>query len=555
MGWLLEMKKIFDICKIYFITHKNAVILHALLCVLLSLQSLATPYITGNFIDVLVIGSDLHGILNYCCIYTIITLISLIIGYICNRLYIKLQTTMSFELNRDVLIHLQKIPVSYYFEQDKTSLNQKINNDVNALITFCISLFQNLITNLLTVLLAILIISFFDIKISGILLILIPCYYLVYKKFKSILFKNGYELKKSQTEYFGKLFEQISYIKQIKIFSLFSSFINRLNNAFNNTINNAYKYQNASYIFSSLDTTILSLAQIFLFIYGGLKVIGGEISIGNFTIISSYFGMMLSSVRYFFSLGKNVQDVMVSYERLYELINIKSESVGLIRLESVDKIQIKNASLVSENKNIISDFNVTFVKGSIYVINGDNGSGKSTLINLILGLFIDEFNGDIFFNSISIKDIDMYYLRQKCIGITEQEPILFEDSIMYNIFLGENKDKSNGLSNLIDILNFTDFLKALPNGIETKVCEKAATFSGGEKQKIALLRALIKDSDVLLLDEPTSALDSISSERLMNYLRTIKNNKIIIIVTHDKLFFDIADDIIYIDENNYIIDK
>lgn len=69
------------------------------------------------------------------------------------------------------------------------------------------------------------------------------------------------------------------------------------------------------------------------------------------------------------------------------------------------------------------------------------------------------------------------------------------------------------------------------------------------------MRALIKDSDVLLLDEPTSALDSISSERLMNYLRTIKNNKIIIIVTHDKLFFDIADDIIYIDENSYITDK
>lgn len=549
------MKKIFNICKIYFITHKNAVILHALLCVLLSLQSLATPYITGNFIDVLVIGSDLHGILNYCCIYTIITLISLIIGYICNRLYIKLQTTMSFELNRDVLIHLQKIPISYYFEQDKTSLNQKINNDANALITFCISLFQNLITNFLTVLLAILIISFFDIRIASVLFILIPCYYLVYKKFKNILFKSGYELKKSQTEYFGKLFEQISYIKQIKIFSLFSSFIYRLNYAFNKTINNAYKYQNSSYFFSSLDTVILSLAQIFLFIYGGLKVISGKISIGSFTIISSYFGMMLSSIRYFFSLGKNVQDVMVSYERLYELINIKSESLGLIRFESVDNIEIKNVSLVSKNKIIISDFNANFAKDRIYVINGDNGSGKSTLINLILGLFIDEFKGDIFFNNTSIKDIDMYYLRQRCIGITEQEPILFEDSIIYNIFLDENKDKSNNLSNLINILNFSDFLETLPSGIETKVCEKAATFSGGEKQKIALLRALIKDSDVLLLDEPTSALDSISSDRLMNYLKTIKKNKIIIIVTHDKRFLDVADDIICMDENNFITDK
>lgn len=555
MGWLLEMKKIFDICKIYFITHKNAVILYALLCVLLSLQSLATPYITGNFIDVLVIGSDLHGILNYCCIYTIITLISLIIGYICNRLYIKLQTTMSFELNRDVLIHLQKIPISYYFEQDKTSLNQKINNDANALITFCISLFQNLITNFLTVLLAILIISFFDIRIASVLFILIPCYYLVYKKFKNILFKSGYEFKKSQTEYFGKLFEQISYIKQIKIFSLFSSFIYRLNYAFNKTINNAYKYQNSSYFFSSLDTVILSLAQIFLFIYGGLKVISGKISIGSFTIISSYFGMMLSSIRYFFSLGKNVQDVMVSYERLYELINIKSESLGLIRFESVDNIEIKNVSLVSKNKIIISDFNANFAKDRIYVINGDNGSGKSTLINLILGLFIDEFKGDIFFNNTSIKDIDMYYLRQRCIGITEQEPILFEDSIIYNIFLDENKDKSNNLSNLINILNFSDFLETLPSGIETKVCEKAATFSGGEKQKIALLRALIKDSDVLLLDEPTSALDSISSDRLMNYLKTIKKNKIIIIVTHDKRFLDVADDIICMDENNFITDK
>ena len=541
------MKKIFKMCREYVKTHRTALILYVLLCVFLGLQSLATPYITGNFIDFLISSSGSESIIKYCAVFLAITLTGIIIGYLTNRLHIKLQTTISYEVNKSALAHLQKVSLSYVKNKDTAALNQRINNDSNAVITFYISLYQNIVINIITVLLGFIIISSFNVVLAGVLFVLIPCYFLAYRLFRQVLFERGLKLKQSQTNYFSKLNEQIAYIKQIKVFSLFDSFSSRLNHVFATTLNCAYNYQKISYSFSAIDTLILSAAQVFLFIYGGHQVVAGKLSVGNFTIISSYFAMMMTSVRYFFSLGKSLQETKVSYERLDSIMSIPVETVGKVKLSKIETISTKSLSLSENKKTIVSNLNTCFEAGHIYSVCGLNGSGKSTFINLLMGLYVDEYEGEILINNMSLKEIDMYSVRRNSMGIFEQNPVLFEDTILYNVQLNLDASNSDTIKQVIDTLGLRDFLDNLPEGLETVLYENAANISGGEKQKIALLRAIIKNPDVLLLDEPTSALDSITTSRLIEYLKSIKDGKIIIIVSHDEEVSQIADKTIWIE--------
>ena len=212
-------------------------------------------------------------------------------------------------------------------------------------------------------------------------------------------------------------------------------------------------------------------------------------------------------------------------------------------------IECENLALGYEGKAVVSGLNFKVNKGDYLCVLGENGAGKSTLMNIITGMYwIPE--APIFINGVPIVKCDLGKMRRTSYGILEQEPILLEESIKDNMFLGgEDKSGSQKFIDITKLLGLDVFLKKLPNGLETIINENAMNLSGGEKQKLSLLRILLKDSEVLILDEPASALDTDSREQLYNYLNTIKRNSIIFIVTHDDKITDKVDHIINLSKN------
>ena len=157
----------------------------------------------------------------------------------------------------------------------------------------------------------------------------------------------------------------------------------------------------------------------------------------------------------------------------------------------------------------------------------------------------------IYLNQLPLQQYDLNQIRHDKMGVLEQEPVLIEDTMKKNIFLeGDDLSKSEKFQKLCRILNIDTFFEKLPNGLNTIVNEKAMNISGGEKQKIALLRVLMKDTDILVLDEPTSAMDINSKEEFYSYLNYIKKDKIIILVNHDREIKDKVDYIIDLSDNN-----
>ncbi len=173
------------------------------------------------------------------------------------------------------------------------------------------------------------------------------------------------------------------------------------------------------------------------------------------------------------------------------------------------------------------------------------------MINLILGLYINDYEGQLSYNDVNIKEVDMFNARLKNIGVTEQEPILIPDTLINNITLEKNYDV-NKINEFIDIIGLNNYILSLENGLNTVINEKSNNISGGEKQKISMLRQFIKDPDVMIFDEPTSALDIKSIDKFSNYLKKIKHNKIIIIISHDISVQNICD--VIIDLNNNLIE-
>jgi len=533
------MIKIYSYCKPYLQRYKKGLIIYITLATVLSASALIPPYIIGDFLDNLMIADDISFALTHLLLFVCISVASVIIGYFSRMLLIKLQMNLGYSLNRDIIEIVQNASYALISNQDAAYLNQRINNDAKSLVTFCISIIQNILANSIIVVITVILLLSFHTQLTIILIAVAIVYFVIYYFYRKILYETNHTFMEAQSVFFGKLHEQILYVKFIKLQSLYNLFIERLNQSFLPLLSSALKRQRASYIFGSLDQLVYLIVQIVLFIIGGTAIIAGSLTVGRFIIVSSFFNLLLNSLRYFFSIGEAIQNNLVSYQRLRDIEDIKHEEDGCHILSDIQYIRLSNLSFSYDKQKIIDDISTTFERGNIYIIRGANGAGKSTFIEVILGLHSYSFSGEILYNGIEMNKINIRDARNRLIGITEQEPILLSDSLVNNIFLDEDRvslEKEKMYKKLIKIFDLEGLIENPTNGTLNENHEQSNKLSGGEKQKISILRTLLKDPDVIILDEPTSALDDNSKSALFQYINTIKKDKIIIIVTHDAEF-------------------
>lgn len=559
--------KIFHLCHPYITQYRWKLTIYITIILVATTITLLSPHILGDFLDTLIAGTDITSVLYFCAIFGGLNVLRILLGYITSIIYVKMQTQMGYDLNMYIVRHVQGLSLSYSNNQDSAYLNQRINNDANSLIIFCITILQNIITNVIMFIVPFVILLTMNWFVAVLLMVFLVIYMTLYVVFKKPLYNASFAFKEAQSKFFSNLYDQLKYIKLIKINSIQPEMNKRADKGFGGLLTTAVHNQKVNYLYSGLDGFITTLAQIALFVVGGIQILAGNFTIGMFTIFSSYFSMMLGSSRYFFNLGASYQRVLVAYDRIMEVLNQKAECNGDVVLDDIYAIELKNlefvysnacnadvnhANLIS-NKKTIQNFNTTFKKGKIYCIAGENGAGKSTLINLIMGMYIDEYLGSITYNGIDIKNIDMQKARKNLFGFAEQEPVLINDTILYNLTFEDGEDGEENpsthhqdLATHLHTLNLQDFITK--NTLNLTINDKNTNTSGGEKQKISILKVLMKNPAVMIFDEPTSALDVETSGRFMGYLQKIKTDKIIILITHDEGVKGWCDEVVRIEQ-------
>ncbi|WP_346867178.1 ABC transporter ATP-binding protein [Clostridium sp. UBA1353] len=518
----------------YLKTYKFKIIIMLALSIFVSIISIIDPYIVSVYMDTLIYNIENLNIQEFVLVIVILNLLDLILKYISNIIMVIVSNKAVFNMIYDIFEHIKRLSIEYLRSKDMVYLNQRVNTDCNEIIMFVINNILNIFLNAITIIVISIMIININFKISLTLFSVIPLYFICYSFYKKKLYKYSNEVKEIQNVYFSRLTDQLKSIRMIKLNSCFNFFSELMIDSFNRFFKKNLRASICNSNFNAFGNVISSISTLILLFMGFYEIYKGNLTIGEFLVFNNLFPLLIQNIDYFFQLGSNYQKALASYNRIVEILNEKEEINGVKNINSIDTIKCKNINYSFGEQSVIKNFNFEFEKGNIYKIYGLNGKGKTTLINIIAGLYSNH-DGKIFYNNIDINELDIYNLRKYNFAISEQEPRLITDSILNNISLGNNDIDKSCILDYMNTFNVKRF------SLDYLISEDNINISGGEKQKISLIKCLCKNSDVIILDEPTSALDSESIEKLKDILVKVKKEKIILLVAHGDFGVDISD--------------
>ena len=505
-----------------------------------------SPYLSGLYIDELIAGISFHSFVAFILIIAAANFLKIALRYLQSLVSTNLGQRMVHQINNILFQKIFTSNYAYYCNIDCAYYIDQINRDSNAVVNFLISNIFNFFLQAATIIASAVIVFQADKLLCVIILLLIPFYICTFLLNKNKMHTAKAALKQRLNQYASNCAEQINKLSYIKRNTLYHEMSERLTRSFNHLLSASLHSVSVDYLFTNLNQVVIILAYLCIIGIGGYKVTTGALSIGLFSVINTYFNMMISSVSYFVGIAGSYQDTKISFQRIQKILQTPDEDKGDLLPESIHQVEVKDFSLQYGSHVILNHCNVTFRTGCIYGLRGPNGTGKTTLLNALVGLFSGEISGHIYYDGISINQLDMPALRRKKISYIEQTPVLLNMSVRDYLHFGieQNHAVSENQEHLLKVWDI-DYL------LDKEMNENGSNFSGGEKQKLALVRALSKESSLILLDEPTSALDKPSVAKLIDLLQSIKSNTIIIVVSHDLDMLEHCDEVINLSSIQY----
>ena len=505
-----------------------------------------SPYLSGLYIDELIAGISFHSFVAFILIIAAANFLKIALRYLQSLISTNLGQRMVHQINNILFQKIFTSNYAYYCNIDCAYYIDQINRDSNAVVNFLISNIFNFFLQAATIIASAVIVFQADKLLCVIILLLIPFYICTFLLNKNKMHTAKAALKQRLNQYASNCAEQINKLSYIKRNTLYHEMSERLTRSFNHLLSASLHSVSVDYLFTNLNQVVIILAYLCIIGIGGYKVTTGALSIGLFSVINTYFNMMISSVSYFVGIAGSYQDTKISFQRIQKILQTPDEDKGDLLPESIHQVEVKDFSLQYGSHVILNHCNVTFRTGCIYGLRGPNGTGKTTLLNALVGLFSGEVSGHIYYDGISTDQLDMPALRRKKISYIEQAPVLLNMSVRDYLHFGieQNHAVSENQEHLLKVWDI-DYL------LDKEMNENGSNFSGGEKQKLALVRALSKERSLILLDEPTSALDKPSVAKLIDLLQSIKSNTIIIVVSHDLDMLEHCDEVINLSSIQY----
>lgn len=449
-----------------------------------------------------------------------------------------------FKLSNNGLIYLEKQQLHHLIHSkletidkvDKIELLQQINNDCVVVSDFYISKIVSLFVKILKLVILIYMLSKLSL-ISMIMLFIVISFYIVLFTFTKNIYKSkNFEMLDSQKKYFSVLGGELLNIFLIKANSWYTETINKFEKAGLDFVKKSISFLDFDYFISNFLETI-SMIIIVLF---PVVLLFFKLDIELIFIIILLSEIFIKTFNEIFELLKSVNKNSISMNRLNDLLSISVDNNGSKTTDEISKIEIVDMSFkyCNSDKNIFSNKSFLFEKNNIYIISGENGSGKSTLIKILLNL-LDISKGRILINGENIDNYNMEFIRKNIFSFCEQEPYLIKDSLLNNLNYGSYNPKNIDYYKYNKLLNFVN---KLDKNFYTELTLTNSNISAGQKQKIGIVRALSKDTaNVYIFDEPTSAMDKEGIKIFINLMKEMKNNNIIIIVTHENELKEIGD--------------
>lgn len=340
--------------------------------------------------------------------------------------------------------------------------------------------------------------------------------------------------RKNQDNVSGFVGELVRGMRDIKMLNAEDSFISEMQNKIISLNKERYNMQNIDRKFHLLRAFVRDLIDLLLIILLIILIINKDLSIANALIIHNYSNRLPSLIDYVGILLDKIKDFNLSSSRIFDIINSKEftkEKFGAIHLSKINgDFEFKNVEFSYDKNKVLNNVNFKIKANETVAFVGKSGSGKTTIFNLICKMY--EVNkGEILIDGININNLDKDSIRGN-ITIISQNPYIFNFSIRDNLKLVKKDLTEKEMIKACKLACLHDFIMKLPNKYDTIIGEGGVNLSGGEKQRLAIARALIQKTEIILFDEATSALDNETQSSIQKAIDNMKNEYTILIIAH-----------------------
>ena len=545
------------VCK----NNKKKIFISAIFVILVTVFDLYLPLLLKKIIDKGIMEKDINILLRFVVIYFLIQLMSILIEFILNYIYSLMRNSVAIKIRLKILKHISDLSGNYYTNKKTGNVLSIIQSDIDAIERLDAELVFSLVKDFFTAIAALYFMIRLQLDLFLLVVVLQLLLFLLQRIFTKKIHANISKIRKEYGEITNVVQEYVLNIMSVVISKSRKFFISDYIKRERKMI---YKNIKTDMLYSgniSVAIAINSAITMILYGYGGYKIISGNLTLGTLLAFQSYSAMLLGPCMSIVNANNRIQQAKVSVDRVYSLLDEKSEITDIkdsiiLNKGNIEKIEFSNVSFSynSCEKNdayILKNLNLVFSKGSICALVGNSGCGKSTIINLLYRLW-DVDSGSILIDGNNIKNVNLNSLR-KHISIVTQDCIIFDATIKENICLGK-KISDEHLRLICDKVGLSEYISGLKEGINTKIGERGVKISGGQKQRIAIARTILNDSDIIVLDEATSALDNISQSNIIKNLKGYLNNKIVVIIAHRLSTIRDVDNI-YVLNDGKVIDK
>ena len=534
-----------SVMKKYLLRHIKKLVLATVIVIIYSFISIVPVKLTQQLIDAGFMKKDFKYIILCSLCIGVITITKSGLSYVSLKQFSNVGYSIVADLRNDIFDRVLHFPIDYFTGKDSGYLSSRLNE---------ISQISSLFSPNNVTFFAGIIEAFFALAILGtmnIQLLLLCCIPMViYIKISAYATRNYQKIiedaLETDAQYTGTLNETIKGQEEI-----------RLNNGQKQEREKFHQYSETLKFkaikqalllggTTELLTTITSLVSIFIYIACGFFVIKGQLTIGELISFSQYAGKLYSPIISFSSVVLVVQPALSSIKRIKEAFyeNVPAVHNGNKTINMITELRVNNLcyNYPSGRRDLFKDISFAIKRPSLCYIKGQNGSGKTTLSKILLKL-IDGYSGEVVVNGIELEEISERSYREQCAAVS-QKVFLFNDTIYNNIVYGMTNVTLEHYERAIRLSGLDVVLRLLPDGEKTIVGENGSILSGGEKQKVSIARALLKNASVIVLDEPSNNLDKESQFELKKVLKGISCEKIVIVIDHNDVFEDVATSII-----------
>jgi ATP-binding cassette subfamily B protein len=540
----------------FIVPYWRRLVLVLAVCAFSTALSLALPLLSRDFFDHALLGRDSASLTRVALLFAGITILSFILNIVSGLRYTRVSADILFDMRLEMYRHLQRLSPRFYARTRLGDIMSRLNNDIGEIQRIAAETVFAWVGNVLFLAGTTVMLAWLDLRLFLLTAAAAPLGLWALVHYRKRLEQEITTLRQRSADIGSFLIETVQAVKLVVTSNAQSREVTRFGEKNGAFVRALMSMQLLTYLSGGLPGLILSAGTGIIFVYGGMRVIQGTLTLGTFVAFMAYQMRFLSPLQALMGVYANLATARVSLRRVSEILETPvevQECPAPLALPAVcGDVRFEDVTLsFDRGAPVVEHLSFDVRAGEVVAIVGPSGSGKSTIADLLVRL-LDPDAGVVRLDGHDLRTLRLDDLR-RYVAVVDQEPCILHTSIAENIRYAKPEASDAEVREAARQAALEPFIARLPQGYDTIVGERGSALSAGERQRIATARAFLMDPRVLILDEPTAALDPIAERQIISGYEAVMRDRTTIVITHR---FDLAirADRIFVLDGSHIVE-